>query len=150
MPEWTTHVCAAYLIARALKINKHSTLVLLGAILPDAFKFFIPLGMLIGFGAHGNFISNFFAPLHTIFGVLLTGALASSFFNLEWRHAYSLVLLGISSHLALDLLIWPYGTKIWTLWPLVTWQSNLGFIWPDSVLPAAVSLLAFIIVYRGV
>lgn len=143
MPDWITHIAVAYLITLLFGIRRYRSLVLFGALIPDISKSFIPF-LILGFD-DGN-LNNFFAPFHTVFGVLLTSALTSTFFKLQWRRACFLILIGAGSHLLLDILVWPYGSKIWSFWPLLTIQGEVGFIWPDSILPAVISSLICVIV----
>lgn len=142
MPDLFTHVCVAYIISIALNIKEphHRALVIAGAILPDIWKVYLVFSPFIGHYA----AKNLFAPLHTVFGTLISTALFTSFFEKNlWKKFYLLLLLGASSHFLLDAFLWPYGwpsgEAIWFFWPLFTIEFQHGFIWPDSYLPAVVS-----------
>ena len=132
MPDWIAHIAIGYLLA--LICNKEKELVVLGALLPDIFKIFIPFAFLFGFGSES--IINFFAPFHTVVGVLITAVLISTFFSSGLK-VLPLLLLGATSHLLLDSLQYPFGYENWFLWPL--YIGVKGFIWPDSMLPALIS-----------
>ncbi|MEE8167799.1 MAG: zinc dependent phospholipase C family protein [Candidatus Hydrothermarchaeales archaeon] len=144
-----THLCVAYLLARGLGIRENRSLVYLGALLPDLFKLFLPLGMLVGFVSDGFFIGNYFAPFHTVFGVLLSGLFVSSFFE-EWRDTYLLILLGAFSHILADIFLWPWSAIMWNMWPVWSGDLGTGIFWPDSVIPLAIaaSLCALVLVTR--
>ncbi len=149
MPDWITHLGIAYLLARGLGIRENRGLVYIGALLPDLFKLFLPLGMLVGFASDGFFIGNYFAPFHTVFGVLLSGLFVSSFFE-EWRGSYRLIMLGAFSHLLADALLYPWGSSMWGLWPLWRGDLGIGIFWSDSVIPLAIvaSLCVLVLAIR--
>jgi membrane-bound metal-dependent hydrolase YbcI (DUF457 family) len=141
VPDWITHLCIAYLITKLFGIKKNRSLVFLGALLPDLFKFFIPFSVFIDLAPYETPVLNFFAPFHTVLGVLFSGLFTSSFFNgIKWRNAYSLILIGAFSHLFIDIFIYPWGSEMWSLWPI--WQGDLGtgIFWSDSPVPAAISI----------
>lgn len=99
MPDWITHIAVAYSLAVIVNANRRE-LVVLGALLPDLFKLFLPLGVIIGFGDN-FFLGNYFAPVHTF--------------------------LGAVSHLTMDSLLYPFGYKNWVFWPLLKFDA-MGFI----------------------
>lgn len=145
MPDWITHISVAYTIAVLLGIKEKRSLIYIGAIIPDTFRLFFLMAPFTGFLT----AMNFFAPLHTVLGVLLSGALVTSFFrDIEWKHAYWLVLIGAASHFALDALMWPFGQSVWTLYPFWISPTYSGIVWPDSFLPAIISGTVGLIVWR--
>lgn len=147
MPDWITHIAVAYSLAVLLKVNQRE-LVVLGALLPDIFKIFLPLGIVIGFG-EDFFLGNYFAPFHTFLGVVLTTGLLSTFFNTP-RMIMPLFLLGAFSHLAMDSLLYPYGYENWTFWPFFTFEAK-GVLWPDSLLvPLTAVAVALSLFYKDV
>lgn len=147
MPDWITHIAVAYSLALIVKVKKRE-LVVLGALLPDIFKAFLPLGAIIGYG-DTFFLGNYFAPFHTLIGVILTSALLSTFFDAP-RKILPLFLFGAFSHLAIDSLLYPFGYENWFFWPLFKFDA-MGFIWPDSLLtPVVASSVCLILIYlRG-
>jgi hypothetical protein len=147
MPDWITHIAVAYSLALLAGVRRYE-LVILGALLPDLFKLFLPLGAVIGYG-ESFFLGNYFAPFHTFFGVLLTSALLSTFFAKAGK-VFPLFLLGAFSHLAMDSLLYPYGYDNWVFWPLLRFGAR-GVAWPDNLLLplAAVSIALLLSFYRG-
>lgn len=145
MPDWITHISVAYIIAILLNIKENRTILYIGAIIPDSFRLFFLVGPFTGF----SIAMNFFAPLHTVIGVLLSGAFVISFFKgVAWRHAFKLVLLGAISHFALDALMHPFGTSIWAFYPFWISPTYSGIIWSDSYWPVIISVIAGIIMWR--
>ncbi len=147
VPDWITHIAVAYSLAIIVKAEKRE-LVVFGALLPDIFKAFLPLGVIIGFGDN-FFLGNYFAPFHTVLGVVLTSALLSTFFGTS-RRVLPLILLGALSHLAIDSLLYPFGYTNWIFWPFFTFDVR-GIMWPDSLLtPVVASSVCLLLVYfRG-
>lgn len=144
MPDWITHLCFAYIISTIIGIKENRSLVYVGAVLPDICKLSILFGPFVGF----TNADNFFFPLHTVLGVMLTGALISSLFrDLEWKRAYKLVLIGAFSHLFLDSLLHPFGKTFWFFYPFWMDYVNFGIIWADSYVPAIISVSAVIIIW---
>jgi len=139
LPDWISHIAIAYSLAVLLKIKRRE-LVVAGALLPDVFKAFIPLGALIGYG-QTFFIGNYLAPLHTLLGVTLSALLVATFFQ-DMKKVLPLLLLGAYTHLSLDSLLYPFGYENWFLWPFFTFKSR-GILWPDSLFtPLAASSIA--------
>lgn len=126
----------AYLVAVLLSIKEDRSLVLLGALLPDLFKLFIPIVMFLGLTKDTLLVMNLFAPFHTLFGVILSSAFILTFFeDIEWKNGYYLMLLGGVSHLLADLMIYPWGAGVWILWPFAVFGRSFGLFWSDSLLP---------------
>lgn len=141
MPDWISHICFAYILVTALGIKRNHIIVYIGAVLPDLFHFFILFVPFVG----EPIAVNFFFPFHTVLGVLLTGAFVSSFFDIDWKMGYGLILFGAFSHLLLDSLMWPFGVNNWFFYPFFIFHMN-GIVWPDSVLPAIVLVSVSIII----
>lgn len=136
MPDWISHLLIGYIVINILGI-KNRRMVYIGVLLPDVFKIFIPFSKI--FGITSEVLLNFFAPFHTVFGVLLTGLFISSFF-VEWRRSYALILLGALSHLTADIFLYPWGGDMWSLYPLWIGDLGTGVFWSDSVLPLGILL----------
>ena len=128
MPDWITHIAVAYSVAVLAGVKKRE-LVVLGALLPDIFKVFIPVGAFLGYG-QAFFMGNYFAPFHTALGVILSSTLVSTFFS-DHRKVLTLLLIGATTHLIMDSLLYPFGYENWFFWPLFSFKTN-GIIWPDS------------------
>ena len=136
MPDWISHLLIAYIAINLLGI-KNRKMVYIGALLPDVFKVFIPFSKI--FGITSMTCLNFFAPFHTLFGVLLTGFFVSSF-SVEWRRSYTLILLGAFLHMTADIFLYPWGSDMWSLYPLWIGDLGTGIFWSDSVLPLGILL----------
>lgn len=143
MPDWITHIAVAYSVA-VLAGVRNRELVVLGALLPDVFKAFIPIGAYVGYG-QVFFMGNYFAPFHTVLGITLSSALVSTFFP-DPRKVLPLFLLGAGTHLIMDSLLYPFGYENWFLWPFLTFDAR-GFVWPDNIFNplAALSILMLIL-----
>ena len=146
MPDWITHIAVAYSVAVLARIKKRE-LVVLGTLLPDIFKIFIPVGAFLGYG-QAFFMGNYFAPFHTVLGVILSSTLVSTFFS-DHRRVLTLLLLGAVTHLVMDSLLYPFGYENWFFWPFLTFEAK-GVIWPDSFLTplAAVTGAVALKLYR--
>ncbi len=131
MPDWITHICAGYLVAVLLNIRVRP--VILGSVLPDLSKLFM-----FAHSYNNSAVINFFLPFHTIIGVLLSGALLSSFFK-DWKDTYLLISVGFLSHLVLDSFLYPFGNINVYFYPFFTFETH-GFIWSDSYFPALVTV----------
>lgn len=142
-PDWVSHLLIAYFVASLFQIRDKRP-VFVGALLPDIFKTFIPIMLLLHI--EDVDITNFFAPYHTFYGVLLTGLFAATFFK-DIRRAYPQILLGSFSHLTADVFLYPWGNNIWFFWPL--WRGDLGTgtLWPDSLAPLAIAVFLSVIAY---
>lgn len=141
MPDWASHLLIAYIAINVLRIRGGKA-VYLGVLLPDIFKFYIPLSQMLGITENAHL--NFLAPFHTVFGVILSGLFISTYF-IKWKRTYGLILLGSSLHFISDLLLYPWGIETWIFYPL--WRGDLGagFLWPDSFL-----LIGMLLVISGV
>jgi hypothetical protein len=136
VPDWISHLLIAYIAINLLGIKNRKTMYI-GTLLPDAFKIFIPFSKISGITSEA--LLNFFAPFHTVFGVILTGLFISSFFA-EWRREYVLLLTGAFLHLTADIFLYPWGTDVWSLYPLWIGDLGTGVFWSDSVLPLGILL----------
>jgi len=134
MPDWITHVAAAYFLAYGLKAEKKS-LVVLGGLLPDLitkftvfFRYVLPPDKLVGFDI-----------FHTPLVALLVAITIAPVFSFDYRKSVALISAGIASHFLLDSLQGPVGYMV--LWPF-SWESyTLGIIWSENLTPLAVTLL---------
>lgn len=136
VPDWISHLLVAYIAVNLLGIKNKRT-VYIGALLPDVSKTYIPFSKI--FGITSENLLNLFAPFHTVFGVLLTGLFVSSFF-VGWRRSYTLILLGALLHLTADIFLYPWGSDMWSLYPLWMGDLGTGVFWSDSVLPLGIFL----------
>ncbi|MGB9980302.1 metal-dependent hydrolase [Methanobacterium sp.] len=125
MPDWITHILAAWMICTILsfkykQINPAYTVVcMVGALIPDTFKIVIPLGLM------GIKVENLLMPLHLPIGSLITASIFTLFFKDHKKLVLSLLVLGVITHYALDLLLinlnggmvmlFPFSWNSWTL-----------------------------------
>jgi hypothetical protein len=106
MPNLLVHIVAALAVSELLSV-KQKSLLLLGAILPDAKIFFYPLITLVwGLPAAEAFI----IPIHSLFGALLFAYFLSSLLPEKRRDgAFILLASGVLFHSILDLLMYPFS-----------------------------------------
>ena len=130
MPDWITHILTAWMICTILsfkykQINPAYTVVcMVGALIPDTFKIVIPLGIM---GIHAE---NFFMPFHLPIGSLIIASLFTLFFKERKKLVLSLLVLGVATHYALDLLIINLNGGMTMLFPF-SWD-----VWAINVIPA--------------
>ena len=136
MPDCFTHVVFGLLLCEVFKI-KHKSLVILGCLLPDIGNLF---NLVLNYKYHW-----FLQPLGTPMGVILLSVSIGFLFNIEYKRAVSLLLLGASSHLILDFATRRFGDGILFLFPFSWKQYNLGnfgLFWPEQFyLPLLFSIL---------
>ena len=157
--ELLTHVLVAYVIATASSLRypwitpPYVTMAMIGAMFPDLNRIglFLPewtveaiLGVPFSWGA--THTGGGSLVIVTI-GALLVPA------RIRWR-VFAMLLLGMVSHHALDLLLWfPSGYAYPALWPLTSHALPAGNLylstdrWP-AVLAAAVAALVWYVVRR--
>lgn len=146
MPDWITHIVVAWTLCTLLSFkfkqfnNENIVIVLIGALIPDIFKINMPLNIL---GIH---TSTFIAPIHMPIGSLIIAAIISLFFN-EKKMTFIFLVLGISTHFALDLLLINVNGGMMLLFPFswATWQ--LGIIPIDDYNTMILAIILAIIVY---
>lgn len=127
MPDWITHILAAWMICTILnfkykQINPAYTLVcMVGALIPDTFKVVIPLGVM------GINVENFLIPLHLPAGSLIITSIFTLFFKERKKLVFSLLMLGVATHYALDLLLTNLNGGMALLFPFSwdVWSVNL-------------------------
>ena len=129
MPDWITHILVAWMICTILsfkytQINPAYTVVCMaGALIPDTFKIVIPLGLM------GIKIENFLVPMHLPAGSLIVASIFTLFFKEKKKLVLSLLVLGIATHYALDLLLTNLNGGMVMLFPF-SWNS-----WTLNVIP---------------
>ena len=126
MPDCLTHVVFGLLLCEVFKI-KHKSLVILGCLLPD-------IGNLFNLLTSYKFFW-FLQPLSTPIGVILLSTSIGFLFNIEYKRAFSLLLLGAGSHLILDFTVRRFEEGILLLFPF-SWKQynpgNFGLFWPEQ------------------
>ena len=157
MAELLTHVLAAYAIATALSLRyswitpQYVTMAMVGAMVPDLNRIglFVPestVETLLG-------IPFSWGGTHTGGGSLVIIAIGALLVpaRIRWR-VFGMLLLGMASHHALDLLLWfPSGYAYPVLWPLTGHAPPAGNLylstdrWP-AVLSGVVAALVWYLV----
>lgn len=140
MPNLLVHLTFSLIIAKILNLERKSIL-LFGSFLPDIKAFFYPVIILISGLADAN---AFILPIGSPIGSLLLGLFFSSLFpKEEFKKVFGLLSIGVISHIALDMMMFPlYGIEHYlpfypfswepigmnTNW-LLEWMSILCLIW---------------------
>lgn len=132
MPDWLAHIAFAFVLCVVLGMkfkifreNRYVALVMVGSLVPDLFK------VTILFDWMGFEVGEFLAPLHTPVGSLLSAGIISMLFY-GMVTVFSLLLVGVASHFALDLLLGHVSGGMLMLFPL-SWEGyQLGLIQSDN------------------
>ena len=149
MPDWVTHILVAWMLCTILsfkykQINPAYTVVcMVGALIPDIYKIVIPLGLV---GIHAE---NFFMPFHLPAGSLIIASIFTLFFKDHKKLVLSLLVLGVATHYALDLLIINLNGGIYLLFPF-SWSYWQFDIIPDddlniTILAIGLTLVVYVI-----
>jgi len=126
MPDWITHILAAWMLCTILgfkykQFNPPNTAIcMVGALIPDIYKIIIPLG------AMGIHLESFLMPLHVPIGSFIVASVFTLFFK-ERKLVLSFLTLGFLTHYALDSLLINLNSGIYLLFPFswVFWQFNI-------------------------
>ncbi len=132
MPDWLAHIAFAFVLSAVLGLrfgifreNRYIVVVMVGSLVPDLFK------ITILFDWMGYEVGEFLAPLHTPAGALLSAGIISLLFY-GTMLVFSLLLVGVASHFALDLLLGHVSGGMLMLFPF-SWQGyQLGLIQSDN------------------
>jgi len=148
MPDWLAHILVAYILCSILRIKfkvfskENTAIVMVGALIPDIVK----VGLI--FDSLGMDVWDFIAPFHTPVGSILSAALFSLLFEFEARkRIFSLLILGASTHLALDFLLMHVSGGMLLLFPFSWGKWQLGVIQCDNYYVALVALLLACVIY---
>ena len=126
MPDWITHILAAWILCTILgfrykQFNPANTAIcMVGALLPDVYKIIIPLGNM---GIH---LENFLMPIHLPIGSFILATVLVLFFK-ERKVVFSFLVLGFLTHYALDSLLINLNGGMYLFFPFswAFWQFNL-------------------------
>ena len=146
MPDWFAHILVAYVLCSILGIKfkvfskENTAIVMVGALIPDMVK----VGLIFDF--LGMDVWDFIAPLHTPVGSMLSAALFSLLFEARKR-IFSLLILGASTHLALDFLLMHVSGGMLLLFPFSWGKWQLGVIQCDNYYVALIALLLACVIY---
>ncbi|MFP3909630.1 MAG: metal-dependent hydrolase [Archaeoglobaceae archaeon] len=132
MPDWLAHIAFAFVLCvvlgmrfKTFRENRYVALVMVGSLVPDLFKITILFDWL------GYEVGEFLAPLHTPAGALLSAGMISLLFYGAML-VFSLLVVGVASHFALDLLLGHVSGGMLMLFPF-SWQGyQLGLIQSDN------------------
>jgi hypothetical protein len=152
MPDWITHLLAAWMICTILsfkykQINPAYTVVCMaGALIPDTFKIVIPLGLM------GIRVDDILMPFHLPAGSLIIASIFTLFFKDNKKLVLSLLVLGVATHYALDLLLTNLNGGMEMLFPF-SWNSwTLNVIpdddWHITLLAVGLALIIYFVSVR--
>ncbi|OEC86068.1 MULTISPECIES: metal-dependent hydrolase [Methanobacterium] len=149
MPDWITHLLAAWMICTILsfkykQINPAYTVVCMaGALIPDLFKVVIPLGFM------GFKMENYLMPVHLPIGSLIIACIFTLFFKENRKLVLSLLVLGVMTHYALDLLLINLGGGMALLFPLSWTKWTLNIIPDDdlniTILAVGLTMVVYVV-----
>lgn len=151
MPDWITHIAAAYILCTILgfkykQFNPPTTaIVMVGALIPDIYK----IGIVAAF--FGFSIDDYIAPLHLPIGSVVIGGMISLFFQ-DKKMIFLFLALGIATHYALDLLLTSLSGGIILFYPFYWGQWQLGLVPNDdyhiTIVAVAMALVVYGISYK--
>ena len=147
MPDWVTHILVAWMVCTILslkykQINPAYTVVCMaGALIPDIYKIVIPLGLA---GIHAE---TFLMSFHLPAGSLILAGIFTLFFKEKKKLVLLLLVLGVATHYALDLLIINFNGGIYLLFPFSWSYWQFDIIPDDDYIITIASILAALGVY---
>jgi hypothetical protein len=142
------HIAFAFILCALLALRwpvfggRNIVLVMIGAVLPDIFKLYLPLQLL------GIYAQDSLAFFHIPIGTLLVCGLGALLFEEGTRlRVFLLFVFGMATHYALDVLLIHVSGGLTLLYPLSweTWQLQL--VRPDNWLGTAILVAAAVLVY---
>lgn len=146
MPDWLAHILVAWILCKLLQPkfkvfdSKNTAIVMVGSLIPDIVK----VGILFDF--LGRDIWHFIEPFHTPIGSMHSAALLSLLFEAR-KKIFSLLILGTSTHFALDFLLMHVSGGILLLFPFSWDKWQLRLIQCDNYYVALIALLLACVVY---
>jgi membrane-bound metal-dependent hydrolase YbcI (DUF457 family) len=155
MAEWLTHVLFAYVLATLLSVRytwitrEYVTIAMIGAIVPDLNRMDLVVDDYVIEAVLG--IPFSWGAFHTLGGSLVAVAVGALLVGPRYRiRVFALLVLGMASHHALDLLLINLtGYSYAVLWPL-TWYAppTPGIYSSSDRWPAVVAILVAAVVWR--
>jgi hypothetical protein len=125
MPDLVTHVLVAFLFVKLRKLERYTSLIYLGALMPDMSR--------LGVFAMGTTSSWFFMPLHTPLGILLSALFITYFFDEKNRKpVFTNLMIGAILHLFPDLIQIHWGTEYYVFYPFSWEKFEIGLFWPEQ------------------
>lgn len=145
MPDWLTHILTPWILCQILGMkfkvfdHKNTIVVMVGALIPDIVK----VELLLEFF---DINTRFLYPLHTPAGSLVLTAVISMMFE-KSRLVFSLLVLGVSTHFALDLLIGHVSGGMLLLFPFGWEEYQMGLIQSVDYCVSVVTVLTASAIY---
>ena len=142
------HIAFAFILCTLLALmwpvfgGRNTVLVMIGAVLPDLFKLYLPLQML------GIYAQDSLALFHIPVGTLLVCGVCALLFEEGTRvRVFLLFAFGMATHYALDVLLIHVSGGLALLWPL-SWETwALQLVRPDNWLGTTILVAAAILVW---
>ena len=142
------HIAFAFILCALLALRwpvfggRNTVLVMIGAVLPDIFKLYLPLQVL------GIYAQDSLALFHIPVGTLLVCGVCALLFEEGTRvRVFLLFAFGMVTHYALDVLLIHVSGGLALLWPL-SWQTwALQLVRPDNWLGTTILVAAAIFVW---
>ncbi len=144
MPDWIAHVLVAWSLTTILGFRfkqfsqSNSAIVIFGALIPDIYKITLLLD------SFGIYMHDFLNPIHLPIGSILIAAIISLFF-VNRKSIFLFLIMGISSHYALDLLLFSGGMEIF--YPFSPLKFQIGIISVTDFNITIVSIILALSVY---
>lgn len=146
MPDWITHIVVAWISCTILGFKfrsfdtENTVLAMVGALIPDIFKIYIPLDFM------GIYVENFIFPIHLPAGSLILALIFSLFFK-DKKMALLFFSYGIFSHYALDSLLTYVSGGMALLFPFSWMEWQLRLISVDDYYLMILAVFVALIVY---
>jgi len=146
--DWMAHIAFAFILCALLALKwpvfggRNTVLVMIGALLPDIFKLYLPLQLI------GVYAQDSLALFHIPAGTVIVCGLCALLFEGGTRvRVFLLFAFGMGTHYALDVLLMHVTGGIVFLYPLSweTWQLQL--VRPDNWLGTTILVAAAILVW---
>lgn len=126
MPDWITHILVAWTSCKVLGFkfrefdNENTVLVMVGSLIPDIFKIYIPLDFF------GVYLQYFIYPIHLPLGSLIMAALITLLFR-DKKMVFVFLIFGFLTHYALDSLLTYVSGGMELLFPFswAEWQLRI-------------------------
>jgi hypothetical protein len=146
--DWMAHIAFAFILCALLALRwpvfggRNTVLVMIGAVLPDIFKLYLPLQFV------GIYAQDALTLFHIPIGTLLVCGLAALLFEEGTRvRVFLLFAFGMATHYALDVLLIHVSGAFMLLYPL-SWETwALQLVRPDTWLGTTMLVAAALLVY---
>jgi len=146
--DWMAHIAFAFILCALLSLRwpvfggRNTVLVMIGAILPDIFKLYLPLQLF------HNYAQDSLMLFHIPIGTLLVCGLCALLFEEGTRvRVFLLFTFGMVTHYALDVLLIHVSGGLMLLYPL-SWDTwALQLVRPDNWLGTTILVAAALLVW---